>query len=245
VAKHSFERTWPRWAGPVADLEKLAHEAAALIPEGTLHIEVHRLGLGTSEFANGAELAQALTIPDLTRVDLITVRVDRPKAHDLSLVAVSFTAKAPAVTIEAKGSNQELVTGALSTLSRAIEGGVQFPRSQYGLWGALAVATFVVLVVVLDVLILTAASGQSLAAAAAASPMAQYPAAAFAIIVLADVLLALGGLWLLTPFELLPPGTAPRLKRLWVAWVIPLVITLAGAALWSIWPALSPGPGAH
>lgn len=239
VAKHSFERIWPRWAGTVADLEKLAEAATALIPEGTLQIEVHRLGLGTSEFATGAELAQALTIPDLARVDLVTVRVDRPKAHDLSLVAVSFTAKAPAVTIEAKGSNQELVTGALTTLSRAVESGVQFPRSRYGLWGAIGVGVFAIGAVVLDVLVLTFASGKSLSTAAAQVPAAQqYPAAAVLLVILADIALALGALWLVAPFELLPKGTAPRLRRLWVVWVVPLIVTLVGAVVWSLAPTL-------
>jgi hypothetical protein len=221
----------------VADLEKLAQEALKLIPDGKLQIEVHRLGLGTSEFANGAELAQALTIPDLARVDLVTVRVDQPKAHDLSLVAVSFTAKAPAVTIEAKGANQELVSGALSTLSRTVEAGVQFPRSNYGLWGAIGVTAFAIAAIVLDVLVLTLLSGKSMAAAAATSA-ASYSTTAVVVVVLADVPLAAGALWLLSPLELFAPGLSPRLKRLWVAWVVPLIITVVGAAVWSIWPTL-------
>ena len=237
VAKHSFEKTWPRWAGTVADLEKVAQEAFYLIPEGKLQIEVHRLGLGTSEFSTGAELAQALTIPDLARVDLVTVRVDRPKASELSLVAVSFTAKAPAVTIEAKGGSKELVSGALSTLSRAVEAGVQFPRSYYALWGTIAVIAFVIGAAVLDVMVLTLLSGKSMAAAATSSA-ASYPNAAVAAVVLADVPLGFGAYWLLTPFELLPPGSAPRLKRLWVAWVVPLIIAVLGATAWSIWPTL-------
>jgi hypothetical protein len=237
VAKHSFEKTWPRWAGTVADLENVAQEASGLIPEGTLQIEVHRRGLGTSEFATGAELAQALTIPDLARVDLVTVRVDRPKALDLSLVAVSFTAKAPAVTIEAKGANQELVSGALLTLSRAVEAGVQFPRSNYGLWGAIGITAFGIAALVLDVLVLTLLSGKSTAAEAASSATS-YSTTAVVVVVLADVPLALGAFWLLTPLELLPDGSTPRLKRLWLVWVVPLIVTLLGAAAWSIWPTL-------
>jgi hypothetical protein len=239
VARHSFEKTWPRWAGTVADIEKVALAASDLVPEGKLQIEVHRRGLGTSEFASGAELAQALTIPDLARVDLLTVRVDRPKAHDLSLVAVSFTSKVPAVTIEARGRNQELVSGALSTLSRAVEGGVQVPRSNYALWGTLAVAGFVIAALILDVLVLTLISGKSMAAAAA-SPETPISTTSAAGVVLADIPLAFGAYWLLTPLEWLPEGSKPRLKRLWVVWVVPLLVTLAGAAVWSIWPALQP-----
>jgi hypothetical protein len=240
VAKHSFEKTWPRWAGTVADLEKLAREASALVPEGTLQIEVHRRGLGTSEFATGSELAQALTIPDLARVDRVTVRVDRPKAHDISLVAVSFTGKTPAVTIEAKGSNQELVSGALSRLSRAVEGGVLFPRSYPNLWLAVGIPMFVIAAAAFDALAIPLLSGQSLTAAEAAAEASKPsgPGAIFAILILANLLTGYGVTWLLTPLELLPTGSTPRLKRLWVVWVVPLTITLLGAAAWSIWPTL-------
>lgn len=216
MAKHSFEKTWPRWAGTVADLENVAREAAALIPDGTLKIELHRLGLGTSEFATGPELSQALTVPDLARVDLVAVRVDRPKAHDLSLVAVSFTSKVPAVTIEAKGANQELVSGALSTLSRAIESGVQFPRSNYGRLQTIALIAYVIFISIVDVVIFWLAAGKP--------PTGQTinaPPASLAVVVLADALLLLGAIWLLPAFELMPAGLAPRLQRLWAVWVVP------------------------
>ncbi len=237
MAKHSFERTWPRWAGPVADLEKVADEASGLLPGGRLNIEVHRIGLGTSEFESGAELAQALTIPDLARVDLVAVRVDRPRAQELSLVAVSFTLKIPAVTVEAKGTSQELVSGAVARLSRAVEGGVQFPRSHFAAWQAIAISVVVIVAAIFDGLVLALAAGKTVqeAAAGALARQPTYPGTLLVVLILIDLLAILGGIWLLTPFELLPAGASPRLKRFWVAWVLPLLITLVGAAIWSFW----------
>lgn len=230
MAKHQFEQVWPRWAGTVADIEKVAQEASTLIPEGTLRIEVHRLGLGTSEFASGPELSQALTVPDLGRVDLVAVRVDRPKAHDLSLVAVSFTGKAPAVTIEAKGSNQELVTGALSTLSRAVESGVQFPRSRYALWQTLGIFGFVMGAATFDAVTLWLAAGKP----DPKLPVSSSPPA-LALVLLVDLLVLGGLIWLLPGFELLPASSAPRFKRLWAAWVVPLIVALVAGAVLVIW----------
>ena len=108
MAKHTFERTWPRWAGTVSDLEAIARTASAAVEGGTLQIEVHRQGLGTSIFADGSEMSQALTIPDLARIDVLTVRVDRPRAQALSRIAVSLRTKVPGVTVEVQGSDQTL-----------------------------------------------------------------------------------------------------------------------------------------
>ena len=225
MAKHSFEKQWPRWAGTIADLDALAQQAVTLAG-GSLQIEVHRRGLGTSVFVTGSELAQGPTLPDLATVDRVAILVSRPRAQSLSRVAISFVPKLNAVTLEVEGSDQELVRGTLATLSHMIEAGVQFPASNPGLWQVLGILAF-----------LAGGTGPAVAVVSVYGTRATTPAVLLAV--LPDALLLWFATWLLTPFELLAPGSAPRLKRHWLLWVLPLVIGILGGGVWFAWPLLS------